>query len=388
MKRVHIGGVFYGCHNIGDEAILFSMLKYFTKMYNISVSTYGSEWIKSEFSTVTIKHINIVYQKPKLGLTGTPRKCIIKNFKLNRIEHNYFHNMDGYICGGATILSDCPWHSLKTVEVAGKAGCHTILWGVGMADGLDNDAKNYIKKILNKPYVDRVYVRDEYVLQRLEDIGVMRDKLRISYDPAIMLLGEEFELKRYLSQKAISMLRNGKKNIAMAISGESDIVGRTPLKVMEQIVKQLVNEKNCNVFLVPTGCGVHCRDREFLRNIAEACNHNCVVAIERELEPQHLVQFLKCCEMALSSRLHLNIFAAAAGVPSIGFVRNSKIVDFANLMELPYFRLEDLRVEDVLRAFDEIEDNYEHHKLVINAHVNRMRKQQTIALEEINKNWL
>ena len=73
----------------------------------------------------------------------------------------------------------------------------------------------------------------------------------------------------------------------------------------------------------------------------------------------HLVEFLKECKIVVSSRLHLNIFAACAGIPSVGLVRNQKNIDFANLFSFPYVSLDQLSENDICTAANVLLEDYE-----------------------------
>ena len=388
QKRVHIGGVFYGMHNIGDEAILYSMVREFGKTYRISVSSYDSEWLLNYFPETELKSIHAVYAKPKLGLSVVPRRNIISNRKKVMADREILCSADGYICGGATILSDCPWHSLKTVEHAGRLGKRVILWGVGMADGTDQDTDNYIRKILNMPYVVKVYTRDKFVQDRLKKTGVLPDKLSICYDPAIMLEGTEFILENYLTDKEIDILNNGLDNICISISGEVDIASKTPVDEICEFVKLLLKNGRYNIFLIPTGCGGHCQDRRLLQEIKKQCSSDNVIMIEKEFEPDHLVWFLKKFRLSVSSRLHLNIFSACAGIPSIGLVRNSKITDFAKIFSLPALQISGLRASDIMKAVNKLEKENEFYKAEIRKQIDFMRKAHHIAISEVENQWL
>ena len=78
MKKIHIGGVYYGLHNIGDEAILQSIIDSFNE-FQMSVSSFDSSWIKYNYRNIELNPIRVDYVKPKLGLFIDPKKRIITN---------------------------------------------------------------------------------------------------------------------------------------------------------------------------------------------------------------------------------------------------------------------------------------------------------------------
>ena len=79
MKKIHIGGVYYGLQNIGDEAILSSIIDSF-KEYELSISSFGSKWILKKSPNVEIRDIKVDYVKPKFGLFISPKKKLMSNY--------------------------------------------------------------------------------------------------------------------------------------------------------------------------------------------------------------------------------------------------------------------------------------------------------------------
>jgi len=354
LKSIHIGGVYYGLHNVGDEAILYSMVNNFSKKYKVSVSSYDSSWIHKNFTSVEIRNINLSFDRPKYLICSTPRRKIISNTIKIFKEIEFLKTKNAYICGGATILSDCPWYSLRTVELAGKAHIPVFLWGVGITDDLEEETASYVKKICNKKYVKHIFLRDEFVMQRLMKIGVNANKMTVVYDPAIMIAGSKFTLNEYLDDYQISMYNNNSIKICISISGESDVASRTPINEIQRIILKLIEKYKCKIFLIPTGCGKHCSDKILLKRL---CIDDSVTFISNEFSPQHLVEFLKNIDLTISSRLHMNILSAAANTPFIGLVRNSKIVDFSKLFDLPYISLDDMNFKEVVLEVDNILKN-------------------------------
>lgn len=386
-RNVVVGGPYYGCHNIGDESILFSILCSLHADTTLSVCTFSSDWIKEKFNDVDIRKIVIEYSKPKLGLFIDPKRRIVRNSIALFKEIHFYKTAYLYLCGGGTILSDCPWYSLRTIQVAGWAGIPSVMWGVGMAEIEDERTKKYITKVLNKKYVTKVFTRDQFVKDRLISMGVDKNKIQVSYDPAIMINGKAFDLQKYFSKDQQTILNNGRKNVVLSISGETDVINKTPI---EEIISaaRIIQEDNMNIVLIPTGCGAHCKDIDFIKTIANQLDHSKTVLVEREFEPEHLIEFLKSVEYIISSRLHMNIFGACAGVPSIGLVRNQKIIDFAQLLNLPYLQLDTLEGKALYESATNISANIEYYKKNIKTRVDEMRHVYEIALDELKQKYL
>ncbi|GEM_PF-1801201 len=385
MKKTLVGGVYYGLHNIGDEAILSSIINAFRHDTEMTVMTQDPTWVRGKFPEVNCREIKLHYTKPKMGLYVDPRKKVFSNYMRVRKEIEFYSGFDYYLCGGATILSDCPWYSLRTVELADKAKVPTILWGVGMAEVTDNDTRKYIMSVLNRDYVKLIFTRDEKVLERLIGFGVEKDKLRVSYDPAIMIKGNAFPTEKYLTIEEDTILINGKMNIGVCLSGEADVVAKTPINVIATALQIIQDKYDANLIFIPTGCGDHCKDTEILTDIAEKIENENVVVVNKEFDPDDLVEFLKKFEVVISSRLHLNIFAANANVPSLGLVRNLKIIDFATLMRLPYLEFENLEVDRLVETVNEIivrKDDIKN--LMLNIRDMMIEKNKNAVLEAIS----
>lgn len=381
MKKIHIGGAQYGLHNIGDEAILLSIINSFDE-FDLSVTSHGSNWINKLNKRIEIRNYFVDYGKPKFGLFINPKRDIFNNICKLKDDIDFFKTKNIYVCGGGTILSDCPWYSLRTVQLAGSVGVPVYLWGVGMAEVNDKSTQHYIKSVLNKGYVKYIYTRDEFVKSRLVDIGVKEAKISVSYDPAILIKGD-LNWNTYLSKSQIELYNDNHINMVFSLSGESDVVIRTPVKEIAESIIKLQKKYSANIFLIPTGCGNHCKDIELLEYIYRIANNKRVCIIKKEFSPESLVGFLENIQIIVSSRLHLNIFGACAGIPSIGLVRNSKIIDFSKLLGMPYLRIEELKAEEIILTVDEILKNRTFYTSNVVCSVRKMRKAYIDSLEDI-----
>lgn len=338
QTKILIGGASYGLHNIGDEAILESMIESFIDIADIDVVSFGSEWIDRKFPNVKRHIFQMIYSKPRMGLIASPRRKLF-----SAVKESFFPDMtpyrgkDLFLCGGGTLLSDCPWQALHMIELAAKVGTPSIIWGAGMAEIADRDTANFVKKILNSESVLHVYVRDEYVLQRLIRYGIDRRKISVCYDPAYRLEADIQTCLSELTDAQHAVLCNGRSNVCISISAEPDIADQNHIQAVRDFIK-LTSEK-MNVFLIPTGFGDRCNDRAIMQDMV--CDEN-VVYIDKELSPSKLMGILTRMSVIISSRLHMSIFGVNMGIPSVNLIRNEKQEDFSKLFELPALRLNTL----------------------------------------------
>ena len=380
-KNILIGGPMYGAHNIGDEAILTSMINSFSGKCNLGVLTFDNSWLRTNYPDVKTYPI-IAYSKPKFGLYVSPRKNPVKAFLNLKREKKFYSNVDLYICGGATILSDCPWHSLRTVDIALKAGAKVILFGVGMAELNDKSSIPFIRKVCNK--LEDIYVRDEFVKERLENIGVEAGKVKICYDPALILNpSSDFIVDRYLNEKQIERYYNPRINIGVTLSGERDIINRTPIEDIKKVIEFWIKKYNANIFLIPTNTRKG-MDIDLMKNLL--CDSN-ITLVEQEFSPEDLIAFMKNFSFVMSSRLHMNILSSIVGTPSIGLVRNSKIIDFANLLGLKYFAVDKLDVTGIVKYSAELLNKNNDFRKSILESVDKMRKEHSNAVLRVRRKY-
>jgi polysaccharide pyruvyl transferase WcaK-like protein len=379
MKNIHIGGVYYGLKNVGDEAILESIINYFQE-YDLTVSTYNDDWVKEKYSFVKTMPIKAGFRKPILGFYPISRNHPLSFFEIPS-EKSMYKKADLYICGGATILSDCPWYSLRTVKLALDAGTRVILFGVGMAELKESD-KEFVRDTCNM--LEDIYVRDENVIQRLVDIGVKREKLHYCYDVALSIKpNENLDLSKYLKQNDINLYQDSNKNIAITISGESDIKGQTSILKIKELIEFYRQEFDANIFLVPTNI----RPGQDVDTMKELVIDKRCILMNKEFMPNDLIAFMENFEFVLSSRLHMNILSSIVGTPSIGLIRNAKVSDFGDLLGLKTFPIVDIDINSIKKYSQTFINNVEI-KIDLKNKVKYMIEKQKNCVSEIKEKYL
>lgn len=384
MKKILVCGPVYGHHNIGDEAILESIILQFSDIANISVITADSEWIEKKYPNVERIVTDTMYSKRKWGLTASPRRKLLQSFKNSYFPNlKFLNSINLMICGGGTILSECPWHSLHWVELARKKNVPVIIWGAGMASVDDIQTRQYIKKVCNYDNVKYIYCRDEFTAQRIKECGVEVDKIGVCYDP-VFALSEKNNIDKYLTESGNDLLNGNTKKICISLSGEKDIKDNRHIEVIKKFIEQLPSEKY-SFFLLPTGCGEHCKDREYLRQLL--INDN-VAMINSEMEPSEAIYLMEKMDLIISSRLHCTIFGAISGIPSIGIIRSEKQTDFARLFGLPTISFDCMSVKNMVDLVDDIFSDYESITKEVNNKAEQLKFIHLAAVQEVKKNWL
>ena len=118
--RILLGGVPFGCDNIGDEAIIAGVVK----MLKESIPGVELTVATDDPATAANLGVNVV---PVFGFLDVG----FAGFAAEAKRH------DAYIWCGATGLSDYPHVALELLEIAQEEGVPTFVWGVGMDDELN-----------------------------------------------------------------------------------------------------------------------------------------------------------------------------------------------------------------------------------------------------------
>ncbi len=384
MESVLVGGPSYGLHNIGDEAILECILNSLCANVRTSVLTFGSEWLQDSHPDVKRILLHRFYAKPIFGLTATPRRKIF-----SAVKESYFPDLsiydgcDLFICGGGTLLSDCPWHALHFVELAKKANVPVILWAVGMSEVRNAATIKKIAKTCNDPNVLHVYTRDCFVQKRLIELGVEGTKISVCYDPAYTLKGGDDIASSILSTGGYKRYVDDHPNIALSVAAEPDVIEKYDMDEMEKLVRIL--SLSANLFLIPTGWDEKCRDKELLKQL---CVNERIELIEREITPNQLTSFLSNMDVIVSSRLHCSIFGACSGVPSINLMRNEKLRDFSLQFDLPYYPLDSFDHKKIIADIETLLGARREKSDEIKNKVNYYRQQYYRACEEVRNRKL
>lgn len=382
-KKIHIGAGWYGLHNIGDDAVLKATVDNFSGDNNkVSVTTFKNDYMRKFIENVEFDYITTCYEKPNNGMYIS-RRNLVPSLKRLINEKKMYRNADLFIAGGGSTLTDCGWHSLRVINIAIKSGVNTIIFGPGMGTLKDEKLAKFLVNTCNK--LEDIYVRDEYVKERLLNLGVHSNKVKVCYDPALTIKENiNINLKLYLSEEQIQLYNDNNINIAITLAGESDIINPTPINDLNVLIEYWRKKYNANIFLIPTNIS-NGMDLDVMRKLDLSDN---VILLEKEFTPSDLVNFMGNMKFVLSSRLHMNILSSIKGTPSIGLVRNEKIINFANILGLNYYSLDKPEINDIKDYSDYLITNNDTIRYNIINKVNYMRQVHFEAVETVKNKYL
>jgi polysaccharide pyruvyl transferase CsaB len=312
VYRVGISGS-YGGLNLGDEAILRSMIDQLRASLPLEITVFS----RNPHDTLQRHGVE----------RAVPVRDLIRSEVCREIK-----SLDLFILGGGGILFDAEAETyLREVMLAHEFGVPVMIYAVGAGPLKERNPQKMVREALNQAAV--ITVRERSAQRLLEEVGVSR-RITVTADPALLLepepLPEDVLLKDHLA---------GKRNlIGMSVRepgpAAPDIRPDSYHALLADAADYMVDRFNADVVFVPM-------ERRMLD-----MQHSHAV-ISRMLHPQRswvlkgeytsgqMLSLMKHFEFAVGMRLHFLIFAALQEVPFVALPYSSKVLGF----------LEDLQIE-------------------------------------------
>ncbi|MBQ4481092.1 MAG: polysaccharide pyruvyl transferase family protein [Victivallales bacterium] len=330
--RILLGGVPLGCDNIGDEAIVACVVKLLRSVLpecELTVCTRKPEETASLLKVRTV---------PLYGFGPNPDW---KGFEAE------VHRQDAYLWFGATGLSDYPETALRLLEMARRNGVKTLVWGVGMSAELNpafyragGRRRGLLRFLtcLSLGFIDWVALYEHWLVSRTrKHVGRELQKCRL-----VMLRDRDsqVEMRRcgftealvgadtaiLLESSATSPLPPSENvRIGFCISAQRAVKS---LDGIVELWNNILDDNKMNIILMPMN---PVTDKKLMLELSKRVK--CPERIEclETASPSAVQACVAQCRAVVSSRLHLLIFAANAGVPFIGIDRGGKITTWMHL---------------------------------------------------------
>ncbi len=341
MLNVLVGGVPYGTQNIGDEAILSGVVSGIRRLRD-----------DLEFSVITASPEETA---EKLGVRGI-------NFSFDSLGQpewtdeifDAFKRADLYVHGGATGLHDYPMHRLKGLRIAKESGCLAMILATGGGQynhkfwegrktrlleiarratlGLV-DFRKILEARASKKYrraifeglnaIDLILVRDENTRQVLLSYGLSPDGVGVSGDAAYGMMPAGDEAAARVAAEN-NLWDDDAPVVAVCISSQQKV---TDMAAVVRLCDNIIEDYGAHLLFVPMNPTT---DDKVGDEIAKEMKRGERTRMIRGyVEPEDLLAFLSRIHLIVSSRLHLMILGALAGVPSVGIARGSgKVATF------------------------------------------------------------
>ena len=336
--KILLGGVPFGCNNIGDEAILASVIGVVRGICpdaELLVSTGDCAGTERKFGLKTVPLYGFDHAVPARKLSDA------------------LNGVDFYIWAGATGLSDYPEMACTLLETAQACGVRTIVWGVGMNDvfnpvyfrlhGKKKKLADMFKSCcgldLEKRWIER---RIRSVRQRLAaalsrcDLVVLRDvkslevlRLCAAFPDAVAgadtaILQKQCPMESLpWTESERDLFLSAPVRMALCVSEQNKI--REFGKFVGWLDGMLETHPRLLVVTIPMNPK---KDYRVMTEMRERSKHPDRILPLRFLEPEEVQAVAADCSVIVSSRLHLLILGLNSLVPGVGIARGSKIEFF------------------------------------------------------------
>jgi N-acetylglucosaminyldiphosphoundecaprenol N-acetyl-beta-D-mannosaminyltransferase len=329
MKLLLAG--YYGVGNIGDEAILRSLVSAIKKDHpQAAISVLSAD----PAGTSKAYDINAVHKYAFVN--------VLKELK----------NSDAFILGGGGLIQDSTsirslLYYLFLIISAKILKKKVILLG----QGIGPVRNKYLLKWALKG-VDLITVRDERSLKELTEIKAKPRKLVMTADLSFMMAPPDKEnSKKILGSAGIKKT----KSRLIGISLRPPVKGKNieaKYKAMASLCDHLMEKKDSQlVFLIfnhPDDLNVTSKVMGMMKNPANV--------ILKQLDPAEMLGVIAGMDAVIGMRLHSLIFSAIARVPGFGLSYDPKVESFQRQTGQKWIDLDNLNEKELIMEVDRFID--------------------------------
>ncbi|OPJ55247.1 polysaccharide pyruvyl transferase CsaB [Alkalithermobacter paradoxus] len=337
MSKILISG-YYGFNNIGDEAILKSIIdqiKHIDKNADIVVLSSNPAFTSKTYNVRAIKRTNV--------------------FKII----SEMMSADLVISGGGSLLQDITSkrsiiYYLSIINIAIMLNKKVAIYGQGIGPVNCIDNRNRVKKVLNK--VDFINVRDKDSKDELISMGVNKD-INVTVDSVFGMDKPDLDI----SQHIISSMNIQDSNKIVGISVRP-WKNRDKIIVQEisNVCKYLVEKYKYEIILIP----FHFEsDINIINQITTSLDENTkkkVHTLNKNISVHEYISLVGNLKFLIGMRLHALIFATLMNIPVIGLSYDPKIDTFLSMLgKKNAISVLEITSQDVIKEIDDMVENYE-----------------------------
>lgn len=355
--KVVISG-YYGFDNVGDEAILLSIISALRQ--------------KNEGIEITVLSNNPEVTQKTYGVKAVNRWKIPQVMKA--IKHS-----DGLISGGGSLLQDST--SLKTIPyytgimmIAQLLKKPVFVYAQGMGP-INNSFNRWLTKFVLKRTT--ITVRDEGSKQLLREIG-LKQPIQVVPDP-VMGLVSPLESNEWLDQLNLA-------HPILAVSVRDWPTTTAFKKYIAKCLDKFITQYEVSVVFIPMH-GKH--DAESSQSVINLMENSAYLSpYQQSIEEK--ITLIGQADMLLGMRLHALIFAATEITPFVALSYDPKIDAFSEIVQQKVAAHVDASNWNEQTLFEQLEAlllNHNERKMKLSECANQL-KQQAIATAEMAINRL
>jgi polysaccharide pyruvyl transferase CsaB len=309
--RVGISGS-YGGLNLGDEAILESMVTGLRRALPVEI-------------TVFSRHPEDTLARHRVE-RAVPVREMSRDEVLPEIER-----LDLFILGGGGILFDAEAHLyLREVALAQERQVPVMVYAVGAGPLRDPAAQKFTRTCLSRAAA--VTVRERQARKVLEEIGVHRE-IEITADPALLLEPEPLP-PDVLKREGL----DGRRLVGVSVRepgvAAPDINESHYHALLANAADYMVDRLDADLVFVPMERQVldtqHCH-----AVVSQMAHAQRATVLKGEYTSGQMLTIIGHFAFAVGMRLHFLIFAALQRVPFVALPYASKVTGLLDALEMP-----------------------------------------------------
>lgn len=310
--RVGISGS-YGGLNLGDEAILQSMIRQLAQALPVEITVFSRD-----VEDTRRRH-------PQVART-VPARELARDEVLPEIER-----LDLFILGGGGILYDAEAKIyLREVELALERSIPVMVYAVGVGPLNAPEAQQLVRANLSG--AEAVTVREAKARKLLEEIGVKREII-VTADPAFLLEADPLPIGALEREGLDPSMRLIGMSVREPGAAAPDIDENMYHALLANAADFMVERYDANVALVPMEPKMQ-DVRQCHAVIARMLRPQRATVLKGEYSSAQMLSLVGRFIFAVGMRLHFLIFAALQGVPFVALPYASKVEGFLTDMEM------------------------------------------------------
>ena len=339
-RRKHYDAIisgYYGFRNIGDDALLMSILKDL-KSFRPNMRL----MVLSKTPVATALEFNVA---------SIDRAGMFRIYRAMR-------KSKAFIYGGGNLLQDNTstrslMFYLSMVWLAKRLGLKVMFYANGIGPLKKRINRLLTKKIINK--VDVITLREALSFDELKTLEISRPRILMTADAAVTVMDGMENIKTGIMERL--GLENAGPLFGISLRkypGNEHVEHEKYEAVIARAIDHLADKYGAYPVLFPMQ---HPDDVPILKNVASMMEKESCVVTDK-LDVFETYELISSMHMLLGMRLHALIFSAVAAVPMIGLVYDPKIQGFLDYIHQPSAGdVRELEYEKLVSLMDHVWEN-------------------------------
>lgn len=358
---------YYGFNNLGDEAILLSMLRNIQKIgENIKITVLSN----NPDETHQKYDVDVVYRFSFTDVLSAIRKC------------------DVLLSGGGSLLQDSTstrslMYYLSIILTAKFFKKKVMLYANGIGPVSRNLNRLMVKLVVNK--ADLITLREGNSYDEIKAMGV-NVKSVVTADPVFTLDGISKDSGKLLLENA--GIPTDKPLCGVSVRPVKNWARMDRfIEEMADLCDKIYEKHGRNIVFIVMQVP---NDIDISMSVQAKMKHSSYI-LKEKYSPFEVLGILRSIDFILSMRLHTLIFAARQRIPLIGFIYDPKIKYYLDKLQMPsggdidYFEK-----EAVLQYVDDMVNNRQKYVDILDSSVSKLEdaahSNEKYLLELLEKN--